>query len=300
MRAIEPNGGGRLHLGGFTAGYETFGDPASPPVLLLPPWQIVHSRIWKMQVPFLARTFRVITFDMPGNGTGERTTDPAAFDYERVSRQALGILDHLDIERASLIGFSRSCAYCLWLAAVEPERVERLVLLANGVTPESWGTPPGAAFYEPRTSYEGWEKQNVHYWTEHYHDWLDFFFSQVFTEPHSTKAIDDGIGWGLETNAEILEASIARPELWPTTPVAEAIAAVRCPVLLIHGDDDQGHSLEASHALVSVRPDWELVVMEGSGHGMLIRDPVIVNRIIGSFLTRPAHGRTEETSHARA
>ena len=127
MRAAEPVEAGSLVLHEFGAGYEVFGEPDAPAVLLLPTWQIVHSRIWKMQVPFLARAFRVITFDMPGNGNGERTTDPAAFEYVRVSRQALGVLDHLDIERASLVGYSRSCAYCIWLAATEPERVERVV-----------------------------------------------------------------------------------------------------------------------------------------------------------------------------
>lgn len=299
MRAIEPIEAGSLILHEFGVGYEVFGEPGAPAVLLLPPWQIVHSRIWKMQVPFLARRFRVITFDMPGNGRGERTTDPRAYEYERVSRQALGILDHLDIERAALVGYSRSCAYCIWLAATRPERVERIVLLANGVTPESWGSPPRAAFYEPRESHEGWEKENACYWREHYRDWLAFFFSQVFTEPHSTKGIEDSIGWGLETDAEILVASVSRPELWPAMPSNEAIAAIRCPVLLIHGDDDRCHSVESSRALAAVRPDWELVVLEGCSHGMLARDPVSVNDLVSESLTRPALDRVEGTRHAR-
>ena len=42
MRAIEPAQSGHLTLEGFQVGYETFGDPAAPPVLLLPTWQIVH------------------------------------------------------------------------------------------------------------------------------------------------------------------------------------------------------------------------------------------------------------------
>ncbi len=299
MRAIKPAETGTLRLRGFEVGYEAFGEPDAPAVLLLPAWQIVHSRIWKMQVPALARRFRVITFDMPGNGRGERTTDPAAFEYERVSRQALGILDHLDIERASLVGYSRSCAYCIWLAATQPERVDRVVLLANGVTPEGWGSPPGAAFYEPRESYEGWEKQNAWYWREHYRDWLAFFFSQVFTEPHSTKGIDDAISWGLETDAEILVASVSRPELWPAVPPGEAIAAIRCPLLLIHGDDDRCHPVESSRELVAVRPDWQLVVLEGCSHGMLVRDPVRVNDLLSEFLTRPAPDPVEGMRHAR-
>ncbi len=48
-------------------------------LLLLPPWSIVHSRFWKLQVPYLARHFRVITFDGRGNGRSDRP-DSAA-DY---------------------------------------------------------------------------------------------------------------------------------------------------------------------------------------------------------------------------
>jgi hypothetical protein len=61
MRAIEPAQSGHRTLEGFQICYETFGDPAAPPVLLLPTWQIVHSRHWKMQVPYLARSFYVVS-----------------------------------------------------------------------------------------------------------------------------------------------------------------------------------------------------------------------------------------------
>ena len=47
-----------------------------------------------------------------------------------------------------------------------------------------------------REIYEGWAKFNRHYWLEHYEDFAGFFFSQVFTEPHSTKQIEDSVGWG--------------------------------------------------------------------------------------------------------
>ena len=46
---------------------------------------------------------------------------------------------------------------------------------------------------------EGWAKWNRHYWLRDWPGFLDFFFSQTFTEPHSTKQIEDAIGWGLDT-----------------------------------------------------------------------------------------------------
>ena len=63
------------------------------------------------------------------------------------------------------------------------------------------------AFTQPRESYEGWGKWNATTGVEHYADFVEFFFSQVFTEPHSTKQREDAVGWGLETDAETLVAT---------------------------------------------------------------------------------------------
>ena len=57
------------------------------------------------------------------------------------------------------------------------------------------------------TTDEGWEKYNRHYWLEDYRGFLEFFFSQMFSEPHSTKPIEDCVGWGLETTPQTLIAT---------------------------------------------------------------------------------------------
>ena len=55
-----------------------YGDGRSAAILLTPTWSIVHTRIWKAQVPYLARRHRVLTWDDRGNGRSDRPTDPAA------------------------------------------------------------------------------------------------------------------------------------------------------------------------------------------------------------------------------
>jgi len=74
MRAREPDFEGFVDSDGVKIGYEVFGR-GSPTLLLLPTWTIVHSRVWKMQVPYLADLFRVVTFDGPGNGRSDRSRD---------------------------------------------------------------------------------------------------------------------------------------------------------------------------------------------------------------------------------
>ena len=52
------------------------------------------------------------------------------------------------------------------------------------------------SFDEELDTDEGWAKYNRHYWLSDYRGFLEFFFAQVFTEPHSTKQIEDCVGWG--------------------------------------------------------------------------------------------------------
>src|ERR1700756_2669008 len=94
MRAASPVESGQLSTQGFRISYEVFGDPHAPAVLLLPTWQIAPSLHWKMQVPYLARSFRVATFDPPGIGGAERTEDPTAFEVGRGGGSRIAPLCH--------------------------------------------------------------------------------------------------------------------------------------------------------------------------------------------------------------
>ena len=55
-------------------------------------------------------------------------------------------------------------------------------------------------FEERHRTDEGWATLNWHYWLRDYPGFLEFFFGRMFTEPHSTKQIEDCVGWGLETD----------------------------------------------------------------------------------------------------
>jgi pimeloyl-ACP methyl ester carboxylesterase len=76
MRAAYPDTAGSVKRDGISLGYEIYG-AGEPTILLLPTWTIIHTRFWKMQIPYLARHYRVVTYDGPGNGRSDRVTDPA-------------------------------------------------------------------------------------------------------------------------------------------------------------------------------------------------------------------------------
>lgn len=283
-RAREPDEAGCATVAGARLGYEVFG-AGDPTLLLLPTWTIIHSRFWKAQVPYLARRFRVVTFDGPGNGRSERPLDPTLYTVEAATEAALAVLDATGTERAVLVSLSQGGQCALSLAAHHPDRVLGNVLVGPAVAlgerdPER--AAAFAAFDRPYASTEGWGKYNRYYWLDHYEDFAWFFFGRCFTEPHSTKQTEDCVGWALETTAEILlaDANSHRPD---TETFRSWCASVRCPTLVVHGAADEIVPLRHAAALAEATGGG-LVVMEGSGHIPLARDAVRVNLLVREFV----------------
>jgi len=289
MRALEPTESGQLATRGFRIGYEVFGQTGDLCLLLLPTWQISPSRHWNMQVPYLARSFRVITYDPPGIGNGQRTDDAAAFELDRVVDYGVDLLDYLGVGRAGVVGLSMGGAYGLWMAARFPERVSKLFVIGT-VLPQ-WAFADDASFWVRRGSYEGWEKRNANYWRDHYQDWLTFFMAQIFSESHSTKAIEDAVAWANETTPEILISSVVNPRLLPAMPLTDAIEVIQCPVRLMHARDDRIADIATSRGLAEARPNWQLIEFDAGGHAVHIRNAARVNLELGGFFGVPPSSR---------
>ncbi|HEX7098320.1 MAG TPA: alpha/beta fold hydrolase [Acidimicrobiia bacterium] len=284
MRARYPDRAGFVERDGIRLGYEVFGE-GDPTVLLLPTWTIVHSRFWKMQVPHLARYYRVVTYDGPGNGRSDRVTDPARYTAESYAADAVAVMDEVGVETAAVVGLSLGAAFAVRLAALHPERVLGIALIGPALP---FGTrAEGRERIEERferpypADPQGWDKYNAAYWRDHYGDFVSFFFDQCFSEPHSTKQIEDAIGWALETDPEVLIASHRASVLG--VPPDELFDGVDCPVLVVHGTDDRIRPYRAGVETAS-RSGGTLVTMEGSGHIPNARDPVFVDLALQRFI----------------
>jgi predicted glycosyltransferase len=153
-------------------------------------------------------------------------------------------------------------------------------------------------FTEPRQVYDGWGKWNRTYWLEHYEDFLEFFFAQVFNEPRSTKQREDAVGWALETDAETLVATQLAPRLQDAAGVRRLVDQIRCPVLVLHGRDDAVLPHDSGAALAAMT-GGVLVSLEGSGHSPHARDPVKVNLVLRDFIGR-RRAPTSAWTRARA
>jgi pimeloyl-ACP methyl ester carboxylesterase/predicted glycosyltransferase len=285
-RACYPDEEGYVERDGVRLHYEVYGT-GERTVLLLPTWSIIHSRHWKMQIPYLARHCRVLTFDGRGNGRSDRPE--SRYEEREFAADARAVMDATGTERAVLVSLSQGAQRALLLAAEHPERVESAVFICPAVA-LGQGLPWRSEYTwaDELDTEEGWAKYNRHYWLRDYRGFLEFFFSQMFTEPHSTKPIEDCVGWGLETTPQVLIATNVREPL-DEAAQRDLAARVRCPVLVIQGADDAitgpGRGIGLAEAT-----GGELVLLEGSGHGPHVRDPVKVNLLLREVVApaRPA------------
>jgi pimeloyl-ACP methyl ester carboxylesterase len=282
-RARYPDDEGYVERDGVRVFYEVYGD-GEPTMFLLPTWSIIHSRYWKMQIPYLARHFRVLTFDGRGNGKADRPSGVAAYTEWEFAEDSLAVMQATGTETAVVVGFSCGALWGTVLAANHPDRVPGAVFIGPSV-PLAPGHPErNVHSFEDRLDTDhGWAKYNRHYWHEHYEEFLEYFFGRMFSEPHSTKQIEDCVAWGLEIAPETLIESHEALELCGTERFRDVCARVRCPVLVLHGDEDALHPLARGAALAEAT-GGRLVTLEGSGHCPHVRDPVKVNLLIRDFV----------------
>jgi pimeloyl-ACP methyl ester carboxylesterase/predicted glycosyltransferase len=284
MRARYPDHEGYVERDGVKTFYEVYGEGPET-VLLLPTWSIIHSRSWKMQIPYLSRHLRVVTFDGRGNGRSDRPLDQAAYAEREYAADALAVMNETGTPEAMLVSLSLGSQRALMLAADHPERVTGAVFIGPSLPID----PPLAErdvirFDERLETEDGWAKYNRHYWMKDYAGFLEFFFSRCFTEPHSTKPIEDCVGWGLETTPEALIATATAQGFSSREEVLEICARVRCPVLVIHGDQD-AISPHRRGAALARATGGSLLTIAGGGHIPSVRDPVKVNLAIKELAT---------------
>jgi pimeloyl-ACP methyl ester carboxylesterase/predicted glycosyltransferase len=297
MRALEPRMQGRVDVDGVGIGYEVFGD-GERTILFAPAWAISNSRLWKAVVPWFARRYRVITFDARGTRRSDRPEDPALYGDD--VRDAVAVLDATETERALLVGLSLGAATALFCASLHPERVAGVVAVSPTVPllvpPRPWRAQP---FDEDRGD-EGWNRYSRRSWRRDWPGFVEWFYRQIFVEPHSEKQVDDGMEWGLDAGHRVLEHTVDAPPRHTTREQAEAlVAAVRCPVLTIHGDLDNISS-DACGRRVAELTGGEWVVLEGCGHVPAARDPVKVNVLIDEFACRVLGGPPRRRAWTRA
>ncbi len=282
MRATYPHTEGTVDRDGLDLYFEVYGT-GDPTIVLIPTWCIFHSRSWKMQIPYLSLHFRVVTWDPRGNGRSGRPKGSENYSWRHHLDDLLAVMDATETRLGVLVGLSMSGLWAGYANVLHPDRVLGTVAIG-----------PPALLDKPlpeRTVYsytdeldttEGWAKDNVHFIRSNYQEYIEWWSSQIFSDPHSTKPYEDGVGWAAETDGETLIASDTA-DLVPAHDMAGFWREMRQPALIIHGTADAVINPEGSRELARLS-GATLVELEGCGHAPNVRDPGKVNPLIKSFV----------------
>ena len=305
-RARYPDETGFVERDGVRVAWESYGS-GEQTILFLPTWTLVHSRVWKAQIPYFARHFRVICFDPRGNGRSDRPVDPSAYDESEFAQDGLDVMDTCGVERAVCVALSTGAQRGMLLAAEHPERVNGLVLIGPYAPVTRLRSLPLRLRRSPRfarfarrlpLTTQGMDKVNPYYWSHGgYADFVRWWAERMLTEPHSTKQIEDSIAWSHDTDGSTLAltgaAKMAAP--FKRRDQIELAKRVRCPVLVIHGTNDKITPYADGRALARIT-GGRLETVESAGHLPQARKPVQVNLALREFVDGTPR-RSDPTVH---
>src|SRR5579859_364644 len=305
MRAQPPDQSGyAVNRDGLRIYYEVFGQ-GDKTILLMPCYPIVHSRMWKGQIHYLARHFRVVTFDGVGNGMSDHPDPSSLWPPNIYANDCLTVMDATDTKAAVLVGLCHDGVWpAIVLAASEPERVVGIMAFAPGIRlgpPIAVRAAAVAKFDEELESYEGWFKQNRHYIQKNFRGFMEFFFGEMYPEPHSTKQIEDTVAYALDGRVEtfLIEEDEKGRAADNEEEIAAVCAQVRCPIVVVMGTRDNCQPFERA-ARTAELTGAQTVVLEGSGHIPMARRPVKANRLISEFAGLSTPALRNNGSHPRA
>jgi pimeloyl-ACP methyl ester carboxylesterase/predicted glycosyltransferase len=293
-RARYPDEEGFIERDGVRVFWESYGQ-GEQTVLFLPTWTLIHSRVWKAQIPYFARHFRVVCFDPRGNGRSDRPKNPAAYDESEFAQDAVDVLDACGVERAVGVALSRGAQRGLLLAAEHPDRVTGMVFIGPWFPVSRLRSLHWRVLASPKVrplarrsplTTRAWGKLNPYYWSNGgYADFVEWWARKMLPEPHSTKQIEDAIYWSHETEGNTLALTAIAKMATPVTRRDQTNLAtrVRCPVLVIHGTKDTNTPYADGKALARMT-GGRLETVEGAGHLPHARKPVQVNLAVREFV----------------
>ena len=267
-----PEIGKAVMAGNLNTNYHDYGQGA--PVLLIHgsgPGVSAWAN-WRLVIPELAKTQRVLAPDMVGFGFTERPQD-IVYGMDVWVRQAVDFMDAMDLARVDLVGNSFGGGLALALAIRHPQRVRRLVLM--GAVGVDFPITPGLDAvwgYEP--SYENMRRI------------MDVFAynRSLVTDDLAHMRYEASVRPGFqESYARMFPAprqrwvqSLASPE--------DHIAALPHETLIVHGREDQVIPVENSQRLFRLIPKSQLHLFGQCGHWTQIEHAARFARLVSNFL----------------
>lgn len=234
---------------------------------------IADSRMWEPQANAFANEFDMIRPDMRGFGDSELPPVPYSTRADLV-----GLLDHLGVDRAHVVGCSMGGTAAIDLALEYPERVARLVLVGSGVSGSNLGQADKALFAEVEAADKAGDidaanRAEVRLWVD----------GPRRPEGSAPAAVRDLV---LDMNGRAFLSDFASaPQQKLDPPAIGRLHEIAAPTLVIVGDEDLPHAAANAKVITSNIPDSRTVVIKDAAHLPSLERPEDFNRVLRDFLT---------------
>lgn len=267
--AIEPDTG-RVRVPGSTLFYESAG--TGSPVILLHGGNL-DRRMWDAEFGALQRTHRVIRYD--ARGYGRSGASDTAFSAHHDLR---ALMDALQLPRASLVGLSLGGRVAMDFALAHPERVDRLVLVAPGMSGGTWAEDADTAWLA--VAREAAKRQDS---VAVARAWLGSAYIRTALRDSTTaKRVrqwveDQSPFWAGVVRHLDLEVEAA-------PPAAGRLAELTAPILLVVGTADTPFILDVARAIQAQAARVQRVDIPGVGHMVNLEAPGPFREALLAFL----------------
>jgi 3-oxoadipate enol-lactonase len=241
----------------------TVDGPDHAPVVVLANSLGTSSGMWAAQLEPFTRHRRVVRFEHRGHGGS--LTPKGPYSIADLGHDVVDLLDHLDVERASVCGVSLGGMVAMWLGARHPERIDRLVLACTAAR-----LPPAEVWYERAATVRSDGTEVL----------LPALLGRWFTAGFLDRRP--------EVEAEV-RAMLAECDRDGYAGCCEAIAtmdqrpqlgAITAPTLVLAGRDDPVTPPATAFALHEAIADSALVVLPGAAHLANIEQPERFNAAV--------------------
>lgn len=245
--------------------------PEDAPVVVLVHGLGLRRAVWQWLTPELTR-FRVITYDLIGHGeTAPPEGQPILKD---LADQLAALLDHLQIAKAAIVGFSLGGMVARRFAQDYRQRTTALVILSSAHHRSE--KAQGAILFRVAQAEEHGPEATV-----------ELALQRWYTEAAQAACpdlMDLTRSWILANKREVY-VKLYRILAHGVDEIVAPNPPITCPTLVLTGDEDYGNSPEMSIAIATEIPRARLVILKGLRHMALAEAPEAVNRPVVDFLT---------------
>ncbi len=248
--------------------YEVAG--AGRPVVLIHGLGMTRA-MWDWQWPALTDHFRVLRYDLIGHGQSKAPGGPS--DMAILVEQLAELIEGLDLGPCALVGFSLGGMIVRAFALAHPDAVAALAILASAHD----RTEAQRAAVLKRVEQATREGPSATVGPA-----LERWFTAAYgaSHPEVLARVRD---WIL-ANDPAVYPGLYRVLAEGDAPLAQAIAAITAPSLVMAFGDDQGNSPAMAQAMAELMPNARAEILPGLRHMGLAEDPEAVNRVLIDFL----------------